>query len=261
MIDISFKKNTLEKNIENLSVVIDTDSFFYGLFNGNDLIETKRLDDFDPFKDSHWNPAELLPSDHRFDSINLTIVNDNYLFFTSYPDIEQLRNLTLFENKKIFVDKFTDKNVFIAFGVDRQMINKFDDYFGDYSLQHFSTLLAQLYLYKQGTILHAHFGNDSVHLYHQENNKFVYYNQFCCRSEKDFLYFIAAAEKELNLKLDNQTLYVSGMISQDSKLFELLEAYIYNVIPYTNIPIELPANERNLSRHFYLPLYLSSLCG
>jgi hypothetical protein len=260
MIDINFKGNKeLDKRI--LSVVVEADSFFYGVFSDKlTLCEASYLDDFDKNKIESWNPDTILP-EGTFDQVNICVVNNNFMHYSQMPDMDELRQLPLFMNQQIFIDKFTDKEVYIAYGIDNHIVDKFESYFAEYSLHHFSTLISQIYLYKQANILHAHFHKNYLHIYHQVNNEFKFYNCFKCIDEKDYLYFLIATGIELGIDLKEITLYTSGLIDENSSLYRLLNHYIGNIIFFDTFITELDVENDALKKHYYLALMSATLCG
>jgi hypothetical protein len=260
MIDINFKGNIdIDKKI--LSVVVEADSFFYGIFSDKlNLCEVKYIDGFDKNNEDNWTPGEILP-DGTFEKVNLSVINNNFMHFAEMPNLQELKELPIFINQQIFVDKFSDKEVYIAYGIENHIIEKFNGYFGDYDLHHFSTLISQIYMFKEGQILHAHFHKNYIHIYYQENNQFKFYNCYQCLNDKDFLYFIIASGVELGIDLSSITLYCSGLIDENSSLYRLINSYVGSIIFFDTFSTNLSIEDENLKKHYYLELMSATLCG
>ena len=256
MIDISFKKDIESPKI--LSAIFEADSFFYGLIDSNNqLAEVKLIENVNLLDASS---VQLNIPDFHYDKVILTNCGEKFMFFAEMPDIEEVKRYSLFENQKIFIDKLIDKNVYVVHGVDQLWYDQILMWFGSFEMIHFSSAISQNYYLKPGKIVHAHIFNNKLHIYCQESGNFKYYNVFTCHGDKDYLYYLIAANEELKMDFLSETLYLSGLVDQNSSIYSTIKSYVNNVIFYDSLPFKLLSNDYRHKPHLYFDILSSALC-
>lgn len=260
---ISKTINQLEsiEKINELSVVIYTDSFFYGL----------------------WTPSKsLVKSDeHSLSNFGqlLKVWNNNY-------DIEVVRVLSAqkpyvhlleedFEQKYFEhyfngiydvrrkkghdkeVDLFDNPNINTLHYVYKDILAALKKYDFPFKIGHISTALANYAGLKDQDLL-AVIAENALHIVYKSEGKFKFYNQFYCKSATDYLYYLLLIMKSFNLNPHTETVHLGGHIVEDSPLYKQLKGYIAH-IKLVDQNIQLQA-KKAMDFQIYFDLYLCRSC-
>jgi hypothetical protein len=166
-----------------------------------------------------------------------------------------------FLNKDTKEDKFTDHDVIVDYGLTKsqsiflsQVLN------GNSKEFHISTVLSNYYYPYSKKQLIAFVDNDKIHLLFGKNTKFIYYNQFDCTHENDYLYFISLMYSELGLDRNSVELQLFGRVDIDSPIYKLLHGYIRNIEFMKSERLEISDLRYRMNQHYYLDLYATALC-
>lgn len=247
-----------------LSVVLMADSFFYSVFDLNNvLLAHKSCDDIrysDPSFKNQIKTDQNLQNNFRKISVvvlsgsshHLPIVNENAV--TLFP------NLSLTNNK---IEKIAGNNAYTYFGLTTHQENLLNEVLGkdNYVIHHISNLLSTYYIESLGQTLHVHVEKDEIFIFHQSEGKFKFYNSFSTPAINDILYFILAVYKETGLDPMTDACTVSGWIEKKSPLFTLLYGYINN-LAIVHIDGEFKiSGDTELKKHFYFIHYANALCA
>lgn len=123
----------------------------------------------------------------------------------------------------------------------------------NFSVNHFLTIIHNYFLHRS-EIWFIYFDERHLHFYVKVDNKFQYYNEYQYSSDKDVLYYIKLIEK--SLAGDQSVCWqVSGKVTQDSKIFALLNNYVGDIKIYKD-----PAPEFDNFR-FHEDIVFTYLCG
>lgn len=247
-----------------LSVVLMTDSFFYSIFDlDNVLLAHVSYDDIrysDPSFINQIKSDQNLQNSFRKISVvalsgsshHLPIVNENAMVL--FP------NLSLTNNK---IEKIAGNEAYTYFGLTTHQENLLNDVIGkdNYVIHHISNLLSTYYIEAQGQTLHIHIEKDEIFIFHQREGKFKFYNSYTTPAINDILYFILAVYKETGLDPMKDACTVSGWIEQKSPLYTLLYGYINNLtIVQIDGEFKISA-DTELKKHFYFVHYANALCA
>ena len=261
MIDISFKNRTgLKPDI--LSAVIGADSFFYGLFtSGNRQLETGyyRIESFEDQATIDKIKSDLYGTDQLVKKIAYS--GKPYLHSPQGQNDGITAFFPAFQNKVSDTDSFTDENVVVDFGMTKDQstfVEKVLD--KEVTKFHISTVLANYYYPYSNPKMVAFFDHEKIHLTFAKNQKFVYYNQFHCKHENDFLYFIMLAYKEMCVDPDTVPLEISGKVEQDVAMIDLIKGYVRNVDFMNSSILEVSDLRFKAKQHFYLDLFATAIC-
>lgn len=247
-----------------LSVVLMTDSFFYSVFDQNNvLLAHKSFDDIrycDPELINRLKDDQYLKIEFRKVSVVVLSSSCHHLPIINEKAVVHFPGLSLTNNK---IEKMAGNEAFTYFGLTTHQENLLDNVLGKgrYTLHHISNLLSSYYIASQGQTLHIHIEKDDIYIFHQSGGTFKFYNSFKTAAINDVLYFILAVFKEIGLdpKIDVCTL--SGWIEKNSPLFTLIYGYINNL---SIVQIENESNissETELKNHFYFMHYANALCA
>jgi hypothetical protein len=261
VIDISFKNKTGIKP-EILSAVIGSDSFFYGLFSEKyELLECQyySINDFED---------QSVIDKIRFDIFNIQNLKIK-VTSTSKPFIHSdfkssenlLKYFPAFLNKETKENKFTDQDVVVDYGLTKSQ-SQFISYVlnGNATNFHISTVISDYYYPYSRKQLIAFIENDKIHLLYGKDTKFIYYNQFDCTNETDYLYFISLVYSELELDREVDKLNLFGRVDIDSPIFKLLHGYIRNIEFMQSEKLVVSDLRYRMNQHYYLDLYATALC-
>ena len=261
MIDISFKNRTGLKP-EILSAVIGSDSFFYGLFSEDyKLLECQ----YYPVEDFG---SEKLVEKVKFDiysienlTIKVTSTSKPFLHSNTSGNTKLLKFFPSFQNKDTQENKFTDQDVFVDYGLTKQQSIFLDKVLNGKSTSfHVSTVLSNYYYPFSQRQLLVFVEDQHVHIMYGLNTEFVYYNQFECRHENDYLYFVSLVYDELKLDKEKDRVQLFGRVDIDSPIYKLLHGYIRNIEFMKSEKLQVSDLRFRLNQHYYLDLYATALC-
>lgn len=261
MIDISYKNRTgLKPDI--LSAVIGADSFFYGLFTSdNQLLESNY------YQISSFSDESVISTIKR--DIFSTDGLDVKITYSGKPYMHNERTLggallqffPAFDNKDTDADILTDQTVTVDYGITKQHSAFLRSIFDKVNATfHLSTVLANYYYPYSSEKLIALVDNSRLHLMYAKDTQFLYYNQFDCMDENDYLYFISLAYKEMKLNPDTAMLELSGKVDFDSPIYKLLQGYIRNVDLMRSSILDVKDLRYKAKQHYYLDLFATAIC-
>ena len=261
MIDISFKNRT-GQNPDILSAVIGADSFFYGLFTkGNRQLECGfyRIDSFadqatiDRIKSDLYGTETLVKK--------IAYSGKPYLHSPQGQNEGITAFFPAFQNKVSDSDLLTDQDVVVDFGMSKDESSFVDTVLGKETTKfHISTVLANYYYPYSSPKMIAFFDQERIHLTFAKDQKFVYYNQFRCTHENDFLYFVMLAYKEMGVDPEVVPLEMSGKVEHDVALVDMIKGYVKNVDFMKSSILEVTDLRFKAKQHFYLDLFATAIC-
>jgi hypothetical protein len=247
-------KEKFDHNI--LSVIYDTDSFFYVVSDLHDnLLSAVKFELGD-------NPAiEILDiineenlSNHYYTAVNIYSSSDLFSFvpIDEYEyDKEEvfIKNSFDKEEHEISVNVCNKERLHIIHRLDKDLMESLDALIGEDTVKHFSLACIES-ISNNG--LYVFLVNKKIIIHVRKKDEFVFYNHFKISTAKDILYFVMLVYQQLDLDLENHICYVSGI--NTTRAEHLLTNYIRNVMP-------LELNFKNLSKGLdVVDLYLASIC-
>ena len=194
---------------------------------------------------SHVNQLSTLVPKSLFDE---TCLRD-YLKFSSKTYTNDYVVYDPLENHDMF-------NVYIPFV---NVNNFFLERFGSFEYKHFSTILVNNLLNTFKFSEHPHM---FVHIREREfeitaiaNSQLLMYNSFSYESKEDFIYYVLFTAEQLHLNPEKFELVLSGIINEQSELFQIAYTYIRKVSLLENrFEFKFPKTitEETKRRHFIL---------
>jgi hypothetical protein len=247
-----------------LSVVLMTDSFFYSVFDLNNVILAHKSYDDIRYSDPEFINAikadQNLKADFRKVSVVVLAGISQQLPIVNEKAVAHFPNLSLTSNK---IEKIAGNDAYTYFGLTTHQENLLNDVLGSgrYVIHHISNLLSSYYIESLGQTLHTHIEKDEIFIFHQSEGKFKFYNSFLTSAINDVLYFILAVYKETGLDPKTDTCTLSGWIEKNSPLFTLIYGYINNLsIVYIESEFKI-SSDTELKKHFYFIHYANAICA
>lgn len=261
MVDISFKNKSGIKP-EVLSAVIGSDSFFYGLFSEDyELLECQyySISKFDDQKIIDKVKYDIFSIENL--KINISTLSKPYLHSNIDEAGKLLDFFPAFQNKEVKDNKFTDQDVVVDYGLTKSQDQFLKVIFGEESRNfHISTVLSNYFYPYSKRQLIAFIENDKVHIMYGKDTKFLFYNQFNCVHENDYLYFISLVYDQLGLDHENDNLVLFGRLDIDSPIQTLLHGYFRNIEFLRSEKLLISDFRFKMKQHFYLDLFATAIC-
>jgi len=261
VIDISFKNRTGLKP-EILSATIGSDSFFYGFFSDDfQLLECQ-------YYPVHNFEDQVLIEKVKFDiysiqnlNIRVSSTSKPYLHSDQQQAGKLLKYYPAFLNKAVHDNKFTDQDVVVDYGLTKNQVHFLKQVLNGQSANfHISTVLSNyFYPYTQKQLI-AFVEDDKVHLMYGKDRDFIFYNQFNCTHENDYLYFISLVYDQLSLDKEVDQLMLCGRVDMDSPIYKLLHGYIRNVEFVRSERLSVSDLRYRMKQHYYLDLFATAIC-
>lgn len=249
------------EKINELSVVLYTDSFFYGLWS-----ESKELLKSDVHSIANF-PQLLKVWNNNFDIDIVRVLStqkpyvhlleedfeQNY-FDAYFEGIYNLKKRKGFDKE---VDSFSSPNINTLHFLHKDILKTLSDFDFPYKISHISSAMVRYAGLKDHDLL-AFVSENTMHIAFIENGEFKFYNQFYCKSSTDYLYYLLLIIKTYNLNAHTQNVYLGGHIVQDSPLFKQLQAYVGQIhLIDQNIQLSAP---NTIDPQLYFDLYLCRSC-
>ena len=259
-VNIAFDHIENKKEIKELSVVLYTDSFFYGFWDNQDILVKSG-------RSSLKNLKSFL-SDLNSEGFPLNIVRimstvKPYVHVGQEDYVKEDASLYfkgLFRKKRLNTLKLT-KDTFVAEPIHTLHyvvgdLNKFTKSMSiPVKIGHISTAMANYaFLIEKDFI--SYISDNTLHLAFRKEDNFQFYNQFECYHKEDFLYFYMLAFYGLDLDPEQQDVFIGGGIDETSPLFKLLNGYL----PSIQLGENALQVESIFPKHYYFDLYLCKSC-
>lgn len=262
MIDILFKNRTGLKP-DTLSAVIGADSFFYGLFTTDgQLLECNyyKVDSFD--NESIIDKVKSDIYSTKGLTIKVAYSGKPYLHNEKSNGGSLMQFFPAFGNKDLDTDNLTDQEVVVDYGFSKAHSSFLAKVLGHVDVKfHLSTVLANFYYPYSVSKLVACIDNSKLHVMYAKDTKFLFYNQFDCVHENDYLYFIRLAYQEMGLDPESSPLELSGKLDEESPIYKLLNGYIRNIDFMRSSVLDVKDLRFKAKQHYYLDLFATSICA
>lgn len=148
------------------------------------------------------------------------------------PDWEggliSLQNLSSSVHEKdTFIQQALNENFIFTMAIPNQLKKLLDSYFVGASILPSSFgICKKLIQNEQNTQLNLHITPTEGHFLYTQNGQVQYFNIFQYKNIDDLLYFTLLVYNTLELAPTENKLTLSGMIEEDSKIFQLLTQYV-----------------------------------
>ncbi len=248
--------NKFNNNI--LSVIFDTDSFFYSVSDKdhNLYLAVKHGLEKNPFEEIQ----AIIKNEqlHLFDYAAVKIYS-KFQQFTFVPSEEVSESgLEVFVNNAyknqsnpILLDHNRTEQIDIIHSIPEPLIRVFHLLTDEVSVRHLSTAWIDM-CKKDGMYVYLYEHDFSILV--TKNDEFVYYNMFDYTGKEDAFYFIILGFQEFEMDPDIDYIFIDGMSSQKNDLIEVIQNYIKNIS-------RVRRGYNNLSNSSdILDLYAASIC-
>lgn len=260
-VELAFDHTQNKNDIKELSVVVYTDSFFYGLW---DIDQTLVKVGYHPYSslegvltlwDYHYsfNQVNLLSAIKPF--VHLHEDDVDGIYFEAY--FKGLYNLNRISKHIKRIDAFRHQPISTLHFLNNKVTKRFDDHVVDYKAMHISTAMAN-YCQSHNEGLIGYVSNDKLHLTYSNTEGFRFYNQFDCYYAHDYLYYLLLIMNEFGLDHQNYIVKIGGDIQRDSELFNLLNKHVRH-LQFVDEKIKVTSQVGGNTSQFY-DLYLCKTC-
>jgi hypothetical protein len=263
-INLAFTSKNIDPRDHKLSVLIETDSFVYGVFDKNNNLVAAGNHAIDLRSE---NPLSGIIGNKDINALYYkTLISYSTTEFAHLNELDyDGGNFEAYFNNmssgdEIARDKFTDSGVYAVFPFNSNLRSNLKDLLSPVSEIHISTAMRQ-YLYpsqtKKNIVL---VGSDRFHYMSYSGGDFTMYNAYTYRTKEDFLYYLQLATDFAGIDREVDTLEIGGWLGEDSDIYKSIEPY-YRHIEWVTLPAMklLSSDERHL-KHHYFALYAGVLC-
>ena len=260
-VELAFDHTQNKNDIKELSVVVYTDSFFYGLW---DKDQTLVKVGYHPYG-SLEGVLKLWDYYYSFDQVNLLSAIKPFvhlheddvdgIYFEAY--FKGLYNLNRITKHIKRIDEFRDQPISTLHFLNNKVTRRFDDHVVDYKASHISTAMAN-YCHSHEEGLLCYLSNDKLHITLSNAQGFRFYNHFDCYYDQDYIYYILLIMSEFNLDTQTYTVKIGGDIQGDSDLYDLLNKHV-NHLQFVDEKIKVSSQVSENKNQFY-DLYLCKTC-
>ena len=261
-VQLAFDHTQNKNDIKELSVVVYTDSFFYGLWDDD---QTLVKVGYHPFN-SLEGVLKLWDYYYSFKAVNILSAIKPYvhlheddvddIYFEAY--FKGLYNLNRISKHIRKIDGLDKQPISTLHYMNHKVTKRFDDHVVDYKATHISTAMANYCQNHNDEGLLCYVSNGKMHLTLSNAEGFRFYNQFDCYYDQDYLYYLLLVMSEFNLDNQTYTVKIGGEIQRDSELYNLLNKHIKQ-LHFVDEKIKLTSQVSMNKSQFY-DLYLCKTC-
>ena len=241
-------KTALKTIIENkLSIQFSLDGFSFSVYN---IISKKEVyfREYE-FENSQVTPENLLlkikdifntDTQLQNDFSSVLVIHQNNLSVlvpNRYFNEKELASYLNFNVKKLTIDyvafdhlkALESKNIYIPYvNINNYLFQNF----GEFEYKHHSTVLIEKLLNSKNNIEKTMFVNvskNSLDIVVLENNQLILFNTFSYNTKEDFIYYILFVAEQLNLNVNEFSLYFTGKVNIEDAIYKITYKYIKNV--------------------------------
>lgn len=258
--------NFLQSN-ENLhlSVIIMTDSFYYAVIDQNQRLVAHSsflsVRYSDPTSTGVILNDATLKADYT--AIHVIVFNPWQVQLSS-QDEGMLAILPSMYGKEISKHALSGSNGAAYYAMTTHQAALIDYLFQNKppTITNVIEVFANYFRDESGKLLHVHMDEEVIHVYMQQGQSFVFYNQFSVAGGHDIVYFILALCQENTWSPSEVNMSISGWIAVDNAIMLLLNTYFPHLkmieqATYT-LPVELDASMRP---SFYFAHFAGRSCA
>ncbi len=247
MLKTNLRNNFIEADQGSLqlNLLIYEDGLEYAVFH-KDMVDLVVLRSF-AFQKRTTNPGkleayidEIIREDEylnmKYESVKVTFYNHlatiipNELYDVNNQREYLKFGIRLLEGDRIYVDDIPGLDAKVIYIPYMNVVNYLIDKYGEFEFIHAAGVLARSFfrMYKKDVTnnFFVNINNNSLDIIYFEEGKLQYFNSFLFSAPEDVLYYILFSMEQLGLSTDTQPVYLSGNITKDTPLYELLYNYI-----------------------------------
>ncbi len=247
-----------EEKIQELSVVLYPDSFFYGLWNETAVLSKTG---YHPMK-SLDSVLRLTSYYHDISSCNVVSALKPYVhllsqdkeadYFNIYFD--GIYNLDKLDAVRPTSDEFMHENKVTLYYTPEEVAQVFDRYKMKPTIAHLSTSLAN-YMHRAKIDMVCFRSGRTIHFCVRKDG-FVYYNQYDCYYSQDYIYFLSLIKRAFFKK--EVKVHMCGELKNSDNLLKQVRRY-FKQISIIDSSILLPKIVSSNPTSFF-DLYLCRTC-
>lgn len=263
-INLAFTTPNIDHKDHVLSVLIEADSFVYGVFDkkhnlvaaGQHVIDLRSENPLSELKnDIHVNT--------NYSKILVTYSTNEFAHLSELDfgggDFEVYFN-NLSSSDQILSNKFTDSGIYVVFPVDSNLRAIITELISPTVEMHISTAMRQ-YIYpsesKKNVIL---VGSDRMHYMTYNGGDLILYNAYTYRTKEDFLYYLQLATDFAGVDREHEVIELGGWLGMNSDINKYIQPY-YRNLKWVSLPfMNLRSSDESHLKHHYFAIYASVLC-
>lgn len=256
------KNSTLNKSHKELSIQLGLSGLSFCILDGS----TKKIHSLDTIElENTTVPEDLIAhlenwfnkpenQDMIFEKVvaihenELSAVVPKPLFNESNLSDYLKYNVKILENDYLSYDAIDQHEIYNVYVPFTNVNNYLFDKFGDFEYKHASSILIETLVNqaKKGDkpTLYAYISRTHFEIITTDQKQLILYNTFSYHQKEDFIYYLLFTIEQLNLNPEKVTVYLLGLIDQQSELYQIAYQYILDV----KIGNHLPAVQ-NFDKH------------
>ncbi len=246
------------EKIQELSVVLYPDSFFYGLWNDKSILSKTG---YHPMN-SLDSVLKLTSYYHNISSLNVISTLKPYVHLLSQHKEDNYFNIYfdgIYNLEKLDAvlptsDEFSHENKITLHYIPEEISQVFDKYSMSPTVAHLSTSLAN-YMHRTMTDLVCFKSSRTIHFCVRKNG-FAYYNQYDCYYSQDYIYFLSLIKQAFFSK--DVKVHICGEVKRSDDLLKLVRKYFQD-ISIIDSSLLLPKAVNSNPTSFF-DLYLCRTC-
>lgn len=148
-------------------------------------------------------------------------------------------NTKILQTDVVAHDELTHTNIVNVYIPFTNIINFFFDKYGEFEYTHHMSILTDKFINRKtenNIVVYAHNQKNRLDLIIIENGKLLLGNCYRIYAKEDYLYYLLFAAEQLQLNPKEFQLYLSGLLTKDDEIYNLLQDYIQNI---TFLPSEI----------------------
>lgn len=260
-VDLAFDVISHNKDINELSVVLYTDSFFYGLWTPEGRLMKAG---YHPYV-SFGNASKLWSYHYSLNEVKILSAVKPYVHLPEEEAEKEhfetyftgLYNLERVKNGKQVMDPFIDWDIVTLHYLNGEVSKKLKAEAWKPSAQHISTAMAH-YGHSTDRDVLCYYANRILHVAIIKDKSFKLYNQFHCPFPEDVLYYMLLVCDKFGYDPGSAVVHLGGELSEGSNVIKLVRKY-FSHLSFVDKNIGL-GDTYNEEKYRYYDLYLCRTC-
>lgn len=228
MISIGFNSPYSEEALQQISIILEDSTFVYGIFiKGTILVESNRmlLSELDIFL-------------KKYDGLHVDYISKSRAFTHVTSD-----GISQIEGKTSHKDEMSE-GIYCYYNGE----------IASEELKHFSTSIYNYFKKMNEKICFIYFGKHKMCVHINDNNRFIFYNEFEIENEADALYYLKSVIQSLNIDDEKIRIVMAGYIEEGFAIYKTIYQYFKNV-EFT-VDSDFRINNKDVSNHAYFDHFL-----
>ena len=263
-INLAFTSKNIDPKDHILSVLIEADSFVYGIFDKKHDLISAGIHTIDRHSDDLLSAirkdGQLVTGYHKaiVAYSTLEFVHLNALDFDAGDFSIYFNGLT--NDDEILTDAFTHSEVKVVFPVNRKMRGQIVGLLSPYAEVHVSTAMQQHIYPSQAKRNLVLVGADIMHYMSYNGGHLSMYNAYRYRTKEDFLYYLQLASDFSGIDREVDVLEVGGWLDMGSDIYKMVSPYYKHIQWVDMARMGMSTASDDHLKHHYFALYANALC-